>query len=265
MQYELELLRHTPAKPKKGAPPLLFVHGAWHGAWCWEEHFLPYFAERGFDVYALSLRGHGASSGREGLRWHSIKNYVDDVQEVIGRLPASPVLIGHSMGGLIVQKYLERAAVPGAVLLAPVPTEGVWRTVLRLLGHDPAGVLLVLSRLSLGPLVRSSRWSREHFFSKDVSPADLERYHGLMQSESFRALVDMLVLALPRPKRVHSVPMLVLGAADDTIFRPPQIRRTASRYGAALRIFEDMAHDMMLERDHKAVADVMLQWMQEHV
>ena len=31
----------------KHPAPLLFVHGAWHAAWCWDEHFLSYFADRG--------------------------------------------------------------------------------------------------------------------------------------------------------------------------------------------------------------------------
>ncbi|MCA9946237.1 MAG: alpha/beta fold hydrolase, partial [Anaerolineales bacterium] len=66
----LELLVHEPTQKAKNTP-LLFIHGAWHGAWCWEEHFLPYFAERGYAVYAPSLRGHGQSSGQERLRWSS--------------------------------------------------------------------------------------------------------------------------------------------------------------------------------------------------
>ena len=41
--------------------PLLFVHGAWHAAWCWDEHFLGYFADRGYRAVALSFRGHGDS------------------------------------------------------------------------------------------------------------------------------------------------------------------------------------------------------------
>src|SRR5512141_2985715 len=49
--------------------PLLFVHGAWHAAWCWDEHFLDFFAGQGFAVHALSLQGHGASEGGERLRW----------------------------------------------------------------------------------------------------------------------------------------------------------------------------------------------------
>ena len=43
--------------------PVLFVHGAWHGAWCGDEHFLDFFADKGYRAVALSLRGHGAGRG----------------------------------------------------------------------------------------------------------------------------------------------------------------------------------------------------------
>lgn len=36
-------------------PPLVFVHGSFHAAWCWAEHWLPFFSRHGFDCYALSL------------------------------------------------------------------------------------------------------------------------------------------------------------------------------------------------------------------
>jgi hypothetical protein len=43
---ELEVISRQPER-RRFKTPLLFVHGAWHGAWCWEEKFLPYFADRG--------------------------------------------------------------------------------------------------------------------------------------------------------------------------------------------------------------------------
>jgi pimeloyl-ACP methyl ester carboxylesterase len=52
--------------------PLVFVHGAWHGAWCWDEHFLDYFADRGYRALAVSLRGHGNSTTTKPLRSCSI-------------------------------------------------------------------------------------------------------------------------------------------------------------------------------------------------
>src|SRR5271168_3479351 len=71
--------------------PLLFVHGALHAAWCWDEHFLDFFADKGYHAVALSLRGHGASPGRERLRWTGLQEYVGDVAETAAQLPTQPV------------------------------------------------------------------------------------------------------------------------------------------------------------------------------
>ena len=102
----LEVVTHEPQAAARSTP-LLFVHGAWHGAWCWTEYFLPYFAEQGYRSHAIDLRGHGKSEGANRLRWTGITHYVSDVGQTIDQLGESPVLIGHSMGGLVVQKYLE--------------------------------------------------------------------------------------------------------------------------------------------------------------
>ncbi len=76
----LETITRQPDNQTYGTP-LLFIHGAWHGAWCWDDYFLPYFAQKGYSAHAVSLRGHGESPGREKLRWASAKNYVADVAE----------------------------------------------------------------------------------------------------------------------------------------------------------------------------------------
>jgi pimeloyl-ACP methyl ester carboxylesterase len=94
--------------------PLLFVHGAGLSAWCWDEHFLDFFADNGYRAIAPSLRGHGGSPVSKPLNKCIIANYVDDVRSVAATLPATPVLIGHSMGGFIVQKYLETGNAPAA-------------------------------------------------------------------------------------------------------------------------------------------------------
>jgi len=70
----LELLGCTPATDSDRAP-LLFVHGAYVGAWCWAEHWLPWFAAQGYPAYAPSLRGHGRSAGRERLNAFGLADY----------------------------------------------------------------------------------------------------------------------------------------------------------------------------------------------
>ena len=103
---KLEVISKLPSSPRP-APPILFVHGAWHGAWCWDEFFLDYFAAHGFEAHALSLRAHGASEGRAQLHRCRIRHYVEDVAAVAARPQTSPILVGHSMGGFVVQKFLE--------------------------------------------------------------------------------------------------------------------------------------------------------------
>jgi pimeloyl-ACP methyl ester carboxylesterase len=108
--------------------PLLFVHGGWHAAWCWDEHFLDFFADNGYRALALSRRGHGGSSASKPIRTISIADYVEDVVTVAEGLPTPPVVIGHSMGGFVVQKYLETHQAPAGVLLASIPPEGIGPT-----------------------------------------------------------------------------------------------------------------------------------------
>ena len=142
---QLEVLSCEP-KERRHAAPLLFVHGAFAGAWVWDEHFLPWFAAQGFSAHALSLRGHGGSAGHERIDWYSIHDYVEDVAEVIADLEAAPVLIGHSMGGFVVQKYLERHSVPAAVLMCSVPPQGLVAAQFSLLFEKP-GLMMEINRL----------------------------------------------------------------------------------------------------------------------
>src|SRR5688500_15441170 len=134
-------------REKTHSTPLLFVHGAWHGAWCWE-NFLPYFAAQGYEAHALSLRGHGNSEGKDGIRWYSIHEYVADVEQVARNMNTSPILIGHSMGGYIVQKFLESHTVPAGVLLASIPISGIMAMLLRMLRRHPASTLKALATLN---------------------------------------------------------------------------------------------------------------------
>src|SRR5215472_3021144 len=103
MEKTLEVIRRGQTTTQHPTT-LLFVHGAWHGAWCWDEHFLDYFAQRGYAVVAPSLRKHGGSYGGMRPRGARIGQYVSDVVEVAAQFPTPPVLIGHSMGGLVVQR-----------------------------------------------------------------------------------------------------------------------------------------------------------------
>ena len=81
-----------------------------------------------------------------------------------------------------------------------------------------------------------------------------------MGDESYRAFLDMLALNLVKTKRVNRVPMLVLGAEQDTISVPRDIERTATVYGVEPHIFPGMGHNLMLEPGWRSVAERIADW-----
>jgi pimeloyl-ACP methyl ester carboxylesterase len=256
---QLEVITREPAADAHPTP-VLFVHGMWHAAWCWSEHFLPYFAQHGYKSYALSLRGHGASEGRERLRWIPLAGFVADVAQVVDQLESPPVLVGHSMGGMIVQKYLESRQAPAAVLLASAPPKGLIPATLRVARRHPLTFLKVILTFSLIHNVSTAELYKEAFFSASIPGKELAAYHAQVQDESFRAYVDMVALDLPRPEKVN-IPMLVLGTTDDNLIASREIEATAKAYNTCAEFFPDMGHAMMLDIGWQAVADRILDWL----
>jgi alpha-beta hydrolase superfamily lysophospholipase len=117
--------------------------------------------------------------------------------------------------------------------------------------------------LSLYHIIGTPELTREAFFSEDMPGEKLITYHERMQTESYRAFLDMMVLNLPRPKRVQKTPILVLGGGKDTIFNRKEVEATASAYQTKAELFANMAHDMMLEDGWNMVADRILAWLED--
>ncbi|NMG54341.1 alpha/beta hydrolase [Aromatoleum aromaticum] len=256
---ELEVLARAPVRKAVSPVPLLFIHGAYTGAWCWDEHFLPYFAAAGFDCYALSLSGHGASRRRGGLDSFSIDDYVRDVSEVVAALPRTPALIGHSMGGMVIQKYLEHADVPAVALLCSVPPQGLMGSALGLMLNKPH-LLGNLNQMLAGSQPDPESL-REALFHQPVDDDALMRYYHLCQPESHRAVWDMTLFNLPQPARMHRPPMLIVGTEHDHLIPPAQVAMTAALYGLEATIIPGMGHGVMLERDWQSVAEMLLDWL----
>src|SRR5919199_2799216 len=104
-------------------PSILFVHGMFAGAWQFEG-FQRHFAALGYSSHAINLRGHHGSRAVPDLGKVSVLDYVNDALP-IARALGRPVVIGHSMGGLIAQKLAEAGAVTAAVLLCAAAPRGI--------------------------------------------------------------------------------------------------------------------------------------------
>ena len=261
---QLEILSRPPAGPAKPVP-LLFVHGAFCGAWIWDEHFLPWFAERGWEAHAVSLRGHGASQGRERLHGFGIADYVEDVLAAADACSAPPVLIGHSMGGMVVQRALIRRRLPGAVLMASAPPHGLLESTIRLAWSDPyvfqqMGMLMAFGSRSIDPEA-----VRRAMFSDRVPLEEAKRFEPMMQEESQRVALEIggWIPFPPLPER--GVPVAVLGAEEDLLVPPDQVRATARAFRTEPVFFPAMGHSMMLEPGWESVTRHIADWVETAV
>ena len=254
----LEVIDKGSATPSHPAP-LLFVHGAYHGAWCWDEYFLDFFADKGYHALAISLRGHGGSPSPRPLRFCTLEDYVDDVRSVVADLPVKPVLVGHSMGGFIVQKYLQRDDAPAAVLMAPTSVQGSRAFTNRIMRQHP---WLALRDGITGNMVNGINTptaARRLFYSNATAESDVVRYAAKLCNESQRVAYDAL-RPIAHPERV-TTPVLALGAQLDAVNTLAEMTATAKAYGLDAEVFPDMGHNMMLEPGWAAVAERIHTWL----
>lgn len=254
----MEILRADPGT-RTGKPPVVFIHGMWHGAWCWEGNFLQRFADAGFPCLALSLPGHGASPGPRRMNSLRIRDYVAAVGRLVGSLDTLPILVGHSMGGLIIQKYLERGRCAAAILVCPVPPSGLLRVCLKKI-FTTSYVLPSLLRLDLRGMVDSDDKVRSLFFGEADPPEVVARCTRMLGNESMLAFIDMLA-PMVRDGHHRETPMLVLSGGKDVLFSAEDGASTARRCGAEHAVFEDLPHDMMLARGNARVSDHAIGWL----
>lgn len=256
----IETIRVEASEPRA---TVVLVHGAWHGAWCWQDGFAQRLAERGISTISPSLRGHAGPADGVRLNRLRMRDYVDDVASVVAECETPPVVVGHSMGGGVVQKLLvrpDRPPVAGAALLASMPPRGVVRVTTQVATHSPVTFLLSNLTLDLGRLVATPEQVRGLFFTPETPASVVESATAQVQSESYLAFLDMLVLDRPKPVPVD-VPVLVVGAGADPIFNATEVAQTARAWNTEPVMFDGLGHDVMLDDGWEQVADHLASWV----
>jgi pimeloyl-ACP methyl ester carboxylesterase len=262
MQPHLEIA-HQYALANQSHPPLLFIHGAWHGAWCWE-NFLPFFIQRNFEVAAVSLRGHGRSEGRERLAYYHLNDYVDDIKTAVNQFSRPPILIGHSLGGLVAQKYVSTyggSSVAGMFLMGSIPPNGIRSFFFKNVFFRHSIQSFQLFILGRGEkILRDTVFLKKAFFSNATPHVIVERYSRKMQNESRSLLINLLNPGI----RISNLlfPVGVMGGEFDYIVKKPVID-AISKYFNVEAIFAPTGHDIMLDGNWEIAANSLLNWIEE--
>lgn len=281
-------------------PTLVFIHGSFHASWCWEEHYMPYFASQGYPCVALSLQGTGGTQTvEEGARKVKISCHTEDLDALLrglsdgdsslgfglGKNPQI-VLLGHSFGGLTIMKWLEKfyeseksqsINLAGVGLMCSVPPSGNGPMTMRYLWRSLSDAWAITAGFVLKRAIADKKNCRELFFGGDddtngIMDDDIERYQSYFERDTV-ATIDLSHLSKVLPSKFADgqtgeapfadrlPPSLVLAASDDFIVDMEGSEETARYFGLASPTVVESPHDIMLGRKWQNGADAVLGWL----
>jgi pimeloyl-ACP methyl ester carboxylesterase len=246
-------------------PPVVMIHGAFCGPWSLEG-LKEKFEADGYRVTVPALRFHNEKRPPAALGTTGLADYAADLEEEIQSLGTSPILVGHSMGGLLAQMLATRLDVAALVLLAPSAPWGVPPTTLFEIGAAQA--------MHLQP----GYWSQVLEPSRDVALAhSLDRLPRHMRDEVFgrfvpesgRATFEIMNWGLDfnHASEVDAdavqCPLLFLTGSEDRINPPSTVGRIAALYQdrATTEVLDGMGHWLIGEPGWERLAERVLEWL----
>jgi hypothetical protein len=302
----------TIIKQKHRKPPILFLHGSFHGAWCWQEKYIPFFVEMGYPCIAYSWRGTGGTPVEDGIKKVKIvEDHCDDLQSLLDSLPSilgddycnkeeeqdlRPIVISHSMGGIIVMKYLEEMMMKknkqpneifsGIISMCSVPPSGNGKSTIRVIRRSFTDAYRITIGFVLKKVITDESICRQCFFGGDggdgddnidiednISGNDIKRYQSYFERDS-KATLDVTDLSKVLPSKnvdTHTgrasfvsklPPCLVIGATDDFIVDEISNMETANYYGIDEPVYIDSPHDVMLGPKWRNGANTLKDWIE---
>lgn len=249
----LTVLAAEPESPSQ--PPLLFVHGYFATARVFD-HFIDYFSNRGHSCIAVNLRGRAGSKPGTDVGVVSIDEFIDDASRAALALQR-PVVIGHSMGGLVAQKLAERGIARGLVLMSPAPPRGISVFTFELLRRQWRYLPAILRSR---PVV-----ARESDFTPLVLnhiPRDKQRdLFAQFVPDSGRAGREMLMGSIRVDERNVKCPVFTIASEDDHFIPLATVRRIAAKYGSPLHVAAGHGHLVMQEPGWEETAAAIAAWL----
>jgi len=235
----------------KARPPILLVHGAYHGAWCYGL-WMRELDRIGWPAAALDVRGHGGLPQDADFAHAGVRDMAADIVAAGALMGAPPILCGHSLGALLAGVAAETMDLAGLVLMAPSPPGQLPGA--RALPDIPEGQVKPPPDAATAAANFFPKWAADATLITMLSER-LTPESPVLQNQRFR-------LTVPVDRDAIDAPALCIecGLDNQDLHPPGQDKAVAEFYGAAYHYLPNVSHCLMVDPDWQAGLNVTLDW-----
>lgn len=256
----------------KQSSTIAFIHGMYMTPLCWER-WVPWFETRGYRCLAIPWPGRGAPpEALRGLRPDpqltrlTLRSVVDEMELAVAALPEKPILIGHSMGGLVAQLLLQRGRAAAAVAIDSAPPAGLMSAKWSFLKSNWPHITPFASMET--PVAMNLRRFAYAFANGLPAAVQADAFDRYVVPESRRVPRQSLgSLARVDFRKAHEPLLLIAGSADHIIpasLNKKNFRRyTRSGSIAAYREFAGRTHFIIGQEGWEEVAGFIASWLED--
>lgn len=250
---------------------IFMIHGMWGGGWYWD-NYKTFFEKKGYKCITPYLRHHEIAANDpapDGLGETSLLDYAKDLEIKIKELPEKPILMGHSMGGLLAQILASRDCAKSAILITPAAPAWIFSIQWS-----------VLKSFS-GVLFKKSFWKNPHKLSYKKAvyammsklPEQERKYiynKSVWESGRAAAEIGLWPLGFKGAYVDHKnvrCPLLIVSGSEDNITPAKVVRKIASKYHplSTYMEFGGHAHWILKEPGWEKIAEHVSQWLSAQI
>lgn len=237
--------------------PILFLHGAFSGPDIWTRFVAPWFASRGHRIAAprLSSPGFGAPA--------RLRDYIARAVAAADAFDEPPLVVGHSLGGLVAQHLAARRRVAGVVLVSSPGPCGLGPSLWQLSSQAPEVLAALLVTQAGGGATLGVEVIRRALFTPDTPTSWIAEVGLVPDPESPLALLDGLTWDLPAWFLARRAPILAVLGDCDAFVPLTDLWSIAITYGAETEVMRGFGHGMPVDPHWKSLAWRINAWMDE--
>ena len=249
---------NAPDLTKMDHTPVLFVPGAMCGGWIWENNFAAYFREKGFDTRCMTFSSHGR--GLLARSQISLDRYIAECSEAISEFDTPPVVIAHSLGGLVALHAMQQVRSQALVLMSPAPIDGALPIIRSLGVKSPVSMFKFLSAMLDARVTRLGS-PPVGVYSDTSVPEASRSVTANLKSESIQVMLKLLAPPKLDTQNLKVDNILCIAATGDMIIPEKAIRKTAKSVNADFRLYQGLSHTYQVEQSWSDIARDIESWL----